>query len=80
VASLNGIATPTEATAYSVAQQLVTTTWNIAFGIVMLVVAFGWSGGKTLVGQSYVEAKDKAAEQKAARRERREAKRQGAEA
>src|SRR6187200_2580788 len=39
VASLNGVATAQEATAYSVAQQLVTTAWNIIFGIVMLCVA-----------------------------------------
>jgi uncharacterized membrane protein YbhN (UPF0104 family) len=39
VASLNGIASPHDATAYSVAQQLVTTTWNIIFAAVMLVPA-----------------------------------------
>jgi uncharacterized membrane protein YbhN (UPF0104 family) len=70
VASLKGVATSEQATAYSVAQQLVTTTWNIIFGIIMVVWAFGWSGGKKLVGDSYEEAKQKAAEQKAARDER----------
>jgi uncharacterized membrane protein YbhN (UPF0104 family) len=75
VASLKGIASPTDATAYSVAQQLVTTTWNIIFGIAMVVWAFGWTGGKRLVGESYEEAKQKAAEQKAARDARKEAKR-----
>ncbi len=74
VASLSGIASPTDATAYSVAQQLVTTTWNIIFAIVMLVFAFGWSGGKTLVSESYADAKEKAAEQKAAREARKRAK------
>jgi uncharacterized membrane protein YbhN (UPF0104 family) len=74
VASLNGIATPTEATAYSVAQQLVTTTWNIILAIILVVWAFGWSGGKRLVGDSYTGAKEKAAEQQAARRARKEAK------
>ena len=34
VASLNGITNATTATAYSVAQQLVTTAWNILFAIV----------------------------------------------
>jgi uncharacterized membrane protein YbhN (UPF0104 family) len=76
VASLNGIASPTDATAFSVSQQLVTTTWNIIFGIATLVFAFGWAGGKTLVGDSYVQAKQKAAEQKAARDERKRAKRE----
>jgi uncharacterized membrane protein YbhN (UPF0104 family) len=75
VASLNGITDATTATAYSVAQQLVTTAWNILFGIAMLVWVFGWTGGKQLVESSYADAKQKAAEQKAARAERKEAKR-----
>jgi uncharacterized membrane protein YbhN (UPF0104 family) len=75
VASLKGVASPQDATAYSVAQQLVTTAWNIIFGMVMLVWAFGWSGGKELVGDSYEGAKAKAAEQKAARDARKAAKR-----
>jgi uncharacterized membrane protein YbhN (UPF0104 family) len=74
VASLKGVASPTDATAYSVAQQLVTTAWNILFGLAMLVWAFGWSGGKQLVGDSYTQAKEKAAEQKAARDARKAAK------
>jgi len=76
VASLNGVTDATTATAYSVAQQLVTTAWNIIVAIVLVVWAFGWSGGKQLVGQSYDEAKQKAAEQQAARKERKEAKRE----
>jgi uncharacterized membrane protein YbhN (UPF0104 family) len=76
VASLKGVATTQQATAYSVTQQLVTTAWNIIFGIILLVWAFGWSGGKQLVGDSYKGAKEKAAEQKAARAERKEAKRE----
>ena len=70
VASLKGVATSQDATAYSVAQQLVTTAWNIIFAIVLMAWAFGWSGGKQLVGESYEGAKDKAAEQKAAHAER----------
>jgi uncharacterized membrane protein YbhN (UPF0104 family) len=76
VASLNGVTDPTTATAYSVAQQLVTTAWNILLGLVLVVWAFGWSGGKQLVGDSYAEAKQKAAEQQASRKARKEAKRQ----
>jgi uncharacterized membrane protein YbhN (UPF0104 family) len=74
VASLNGVTSATNATAYSVAQQFVTTAWNIVFAIVLLVWAFGWSGGKELVSTSYTDAKEKAAEQKAAHTERKEAK------
>ena len=65
---------PTQATAYSVAQQLVTTSWNIIFAIVLVVWAFGWTGGRQLVTTSYVDAKEKAAEQKAAHAARKEAK------
>ena len=75
VASLKGVTDPTTATAYSVSQQLVTTAWNIIFAIILLVSTFGWSGGKELVTTSYVGAKDKAAEQKAARAARKEEKR-----
>jgi uncharacterized membrane protein YbhN (UPF0104 family) len=74
VASLKGITSPTNATAYSVAQQFVTTAWNIVFAIVLMAWAFGWSGGKELVSTSYTGAKEKAAEQKAAHAERKEAK------
>ena len=76
VASLKGVASSEQATAYSVAQQLVTTSWNIIFAIVMMAWAFGWSGGRKLVGESYEGAKEKAAEQKAARAARKEAKRE----
>jgi uncharacterized membrane protein YbhN (UPF0104 family) len=75
VASLKGVTDATTATAYSVSQQLVTTAWNIIFGVALLVWVFGWSGGKELVQTSYVGAKEKAAEQKAARAEKKEARR-----
>jgi uncharacterized membrane protein YbhN (UPF0104 family) len=75
VASLKGVTDPTTATAYSVAQQLVTTAWNILFAILLVIWVFGWTGGKELVSSSYTDAKEKAAEQKAARAERKEAKR-----
>ena len=53
--------------AYSTAQQLITTAWNVLVALVLVVLVFGWSGGKLLVSQSYVDAKDKVAEQKAQR-------------
>ena len=56
VLSLKGITSAANANAYSVAQQLVTTAWGILFAIVLLVRAFGWSDGKTLVSQSYGQA------------------------
>jgi uncharacterized membrane protein YbhN (UPF0104 family) len=76
VLSLKGITSASNATAYSVSQQLVTTAWGILFAIVLLVRAFGWTDGKTLVAQSYSQAREKNAEQSAARKAKRRAKRQ----
>lgn len=64
------------ATAYSLGQQLAITVWNIAFATVLVVWAFGWTGGKLLVKQSYEDAKVKVAEQKEQRAAKKEA-RQG---
>jgi uncharacterized membrane protein YbhN (UPF0104 family) len=75
VLSLKGITSSANANAYSVTQQLVTTAWDIFFAIVLLARAFGWSGGKTLVKQSYGEAREKTSEQSAARKAKRQAKR-----
>jgi uncharacterized membrane protein YbhN (UPF0104 family) len=74
VASLNGVTDATTATAYSVAQQLVTTAWNIFFAVILVAWAFGWTGGKKLVGDSYTDAKVKAADQKAQHKAKRQAK------
>jgi uncharacterized membrane protein YbhN (UPF0104 family) len=74
VASLKGVTDPTTATAYSVAQQLVTTAWNIVFAVILVAWAFGWTGGRKLVGDSYTDAKVKAADQKAQHKAKREAK------
>jgi uncharacterized membrane protein YbhN (UPF0104 family) len=60
---------------YSTAQQLITTAWNVAVAILLVVLVFGWTGGKQLVGASYTDAKGRVAEQKAQRAAKREAKR-----
>ena len=52
------------ATAYSLGQQLAVTAFNIVFATILVVWAFGWTGGKLLVRQSYDDAKVKVAEQK----------------
>jgi uncharacterized membrane protein YbhN (UPF0104 family) len=74
--SLKGITSTANATAYSVAQQLVTTAWSILLAIVLMVRAFGWSGGKTLVKHSYGGAREKSAEQSAARKAKKEARKE----
>jgi uncharacterized membrane protein YbhN (UPF0104 family) len=65
VAALGNATDAATATAYSLGQQLAVTAWNVAFAVVVVVWAFGWTGGKGLVEQSYADAKVKVAEQKA---------------
>jgi len=67
-----------QAVDYSTAQQLITTAWNVLVALVLVVAVFGWTGGKVLVTESYSGAKDKVAEQKAARAEKKQAKREAA--
>ncbi len=59
------------ATAYSVAQQLVISAWDVVFAAVLVAWVFGWTGGTELVRQSYSAAEVKQRElkqQRAARR------------
>jgi uncharacterized membrane protein YbhN (UPF0104 family) len=74
VAALNDVATPEQATAYSLGQQLIVTAWNVVFATILVVWVFGWTGGKLLVSESYTGAKEKAAEQSAEHKKRREEK------
>jgi hypothetical protein len=50
---LESTTSTSNATAYSVAQQLIVSAWDILFAIVLVAWVFGWSGGKELVKQSY---------------------------
>ena len=72
--TLQAYTTSETAAAYSLGQQLIITAFNQVYAIVLLVWAFGWTGGKMLVKESYGEAKVKAAEQSEARKERKAAK------
>jgi uncharacterized membrane protein YbhN (UPF0104 family) len=63
------------AVAYSTAQQLIVTAWNVGLALLLVLVVFGWTGGKVLVGGAYVDAKDKVAEQKEQRAARKREKR-----
>jgi uncharacterized membrane protein YbhN (UPF0104 family) len=74
-AALDSVTDTATATAYSLGQQLAVTAWNIAFAVVVVVWAFGWTGGKLLVSQSYEDAKVKAAEQKEQRAQKKAEKR-----
>ena len=67
VAALSDVTDSQTATAFSVSQQLVTTAWSLLLAIVLMVWVFGWGGGRKLVVESYDEAKQRVAEQKAAK-------------
>ena len=60
---------------YSTAQQLITTAWDVLVAVVLVILVFGWTGGKLLVGQSYADAKLKVGEQKAQHAAKRQEKR-----
>lgn len=77
VAALSDYTDATTATAYSVAQQLVTTAWNITFAVILVVVFFGWTGGKAMVQESYGQAKDKTREMSEQRKAKRAARLHG---
>jgi uncharacterized membrane protein YbhN (UPF0104 family) len=76
VAALSGVTDAATATAYSLGQQLAITAWNVAFAVVLVIWAFGWTGGKLLVEQSYTEAAVKVDERKARRAEAKTSKRE----
>jgi len=64
---------PTDVTvAYSTAQQLIVTAWNVLFATVLVIMIFGWTGGKVLVGGAYVDAKQRAADMKEARKRKKD--------
>jgi len=64
------------AVSYSTAQQLITTAWNVLVAVVLVLIVFGWTGGKLLVGQSYADAKVKVAETKADRKRKHDEKKE----
>jgi uncharacterized membrane protein YbhN (UPF0104 family) len=76
VAVLDSITSSANAAAYSLAQQLIISAWDVVFAIVLVSWVFGWSGGKQLVKESYAEAEVKERELKAQRQARRTARRQ----
>jgi uncharacterized membrane protein YbhN (UPF0104 family) len=78
VIALQDYADPATATAYSLGQQLAITAFNVVFAVVVVVWAFGWTGGKLLVSQSYTGAKEKVAEQKEARAQKKAERRDSA--
>lgn len=75
VVVLESTTSTANATAYSVAQQLIVSAWDVLFAIVLVAWVFGWSGGRKLVRQSYADAEVKERELKQKRHARRAARR-----
>jgi uncharacterized membrane protein YbhN (UPF0104 family) len=76
VAVLNGITSSANAAAYSLAQQLIISAWDVVLAIMLVSWVFGWSGGEQLVRQSYAKAGVKERELKSQRQTRRTARRE----
>jgi len=66
VAALSEVTDSSTATAYSLAQQIVTTAWSLLFALILMIWVFGWGGGKALLEESYAEAKRRTEAQRAA--------------
>jgi uncharacterized membrane protein YbhN (UPF0104 family) len=62
VASLHEATNAATASAYSIGQQLLTTVWSIVLAAVLVIVAFGRSGGKRRVEESSARARKLQAE------------------
>lgn len=77
VAVLDSVTSKQTATAYSVAQQLIISAWDVLFAVALVAWVFGWSGGKELVRGSYATAKVKRDELGRQREARRAARRHG---
>ncbi len=68
------------AVAYSTAQQLITTAWNVLSATILVVIVFGWTGGKQLVSSSYVDAKQQVADRREERKRKKEERKAGGKA
>jgi glycosyltransferase 2 family protein len=73
VVVLENTTSTANATAYSVAQQLIVSAWDVLFAIALVAWVFGWSGGRELVRKSYAAAEVKERELKQQRQARRSA-------
>jgi len=57
VVALKDYTDPQTATAYSVAQQLVSTAWGISLALILVLSVFGWTNGRAMVKTAYSKAK-----------------------
>jgi uncharacterized membrane protein YbhN (UPF0104 family) len=70
-ASLGDVTDATTATAYSLGQQIIVTAWNVVLALALALWALGRTRTRDLVESSYVDARAKVAEERAARAARR---------
>jgi uncharacterized membrane protein YbhN (UPF0104 family) len=59
VVVLENVTSSANATAYSLAQQLIVSAWDVLYAVILVAWVFGWSGGKKLVRESYAAAEVK---------------------
>ena len=76
VAVLGGTTSKSNAAAYSLAQQLIVSAWDVLLAVALITWVFGWSGGTALVKDSYAAAQTKEQELKAQRETKRIARRE----
>jgi uncharacterized membrane protein YbhN (UPF0104 family) len=57
VVALKDYTDPQTATAYSVAQQLVSTAWGISLALILVLSVFGWTNGRAMVKTAYSRAR-----------------------
>ncbi|MFL5824543.1 MAG: lysylphosphatidylglycerol synthase domain-containing protein [Solirubrobacteraceae bacterium] len=70
VVVLEPVTSASNATAYSVAQQLIVSAWDALFAVVLVAWVFGWSGGRQLLRDSYAQAEIKRRELEEKRHQR----------
>ena len=72
--ALNGAASAQEIAAYSLSQQLVLTLWNCILAAGLVLIFFGWSGGRAIVTNSLVTARTDMKDKREESKERKAAK------
>lgn len=73
--ALHGVASPATIAAFSLTRQLVLTAWDLVFAAGLVLVFFGYRGGRQIITNSLVQARAEVAERREAGRERKAAKR-----
>ena len=73
--ALHGVASPATIAAFSLTRQLVLTAWDLVFAAGLVLVFFGYKGGRQIITNSLVQARAEVSERREASRERKAGKR-----